>query len=108
MSYKVGNKIGVSKDTGILDLYTKNVENTAYAGFAGSQYSLQNGNQTLGGAEIVGGFVDDANDGVNTGKHSGTYGMKYVGESSNGHNAFDIFVKKQIGEKPDPAKFYGE
>ena len=107
MAYNVGNKIGVSKQTGILDLYTKNVEGTAYAGFQGSALSLQDGNQTLGGAEIVGGFQDDTKDNIQTGKHSGEYGLKYVGEKSNGHNEFDIFVNKQIGEKPDPAVFYG-
>jgi len=107
MAYNVGNKIGVSKTTGILDLYTKNVDGTAYAGFPGSALSLQDGNQTLGGAQIVGGFEDDAQDNIKTGKHSGKYGVQYVGEKSNGHNEFDVFAKKQIGEKPDPAIFYG-
>lgn len=106
MGYNVGNKIGVSKTTGILDLYTKNVEGTAYQGFQGSAYSLQVGNQTLGGAEIVGGFQDD-NDAIPSGRHSGTYGLKYVGERGNGHNDMDIFVNKQIREKPEPATFFG-
>ena len=107
MAYNVGNKIGVSKTTGILDLYTKNTEGTAYQGYEGSALSLQTGNQTLGGADIVGGFQDDAKDGVPSGRHSGEYGLKYVGEKSNGHNEFDIFVNKTIREKPEPAKFYG-
>jgi len=107
MAYNVGNKIGVSKATGLLDLYTKNVEGTAYQGFEGSALSLQDGNQTLGGAQIVGGFKDDAKDNIPSGRHSGEYGLKYVGEWSNGHNEFDIFANKQIREKPEPAKFYG-
>lgn len=107
MAYNVGNKIGVSKTTGILDLYTKNVEGTAYAGFEGSALSLQMGNQALGGCDIVGGFVDD-NDAIPSGRHSGTYGLKYNGEPGNQHNDMDIFTKKQIREKPEPAKFYGD
>ena len=111
MAHNIGNKIGVSKEVGILDLYTVNVDNKAdgaYAAFPGSQYSLQDGNAGMGGAHVVGGFKTDASENLQGKKGSGTYGVKYVGEPSNGHNAFDVFANKQIGEKPEPAKFYGD
>jgi hypothetical protein len=106
MAHNVGNNIGVSKTTGILDLYTKNVEGTPYQGFEGSAYSLQTGNQALGGCNIIGGFMED-NDAIPSGRHSGTYRIKYNGESGAQHNDMDIFVNKTIREKPEPAKFFG-
>ena len=67
MAHYIGNKIGVSKDVGILDLYSVNVNGKAdgaYVGFPGSQYSLQEGNQELGGDHVVGGFETDPTDGL--------------------------------------------
>jgi len=119
MAHYIGNKIGVSKDIGLLDLYSVNVNGKAdgaYVGFPGSQYSLQDGNQNLGGAHVVGGFQTDPTDGLAGQRGSGTYRYHYNGEPGTQHNDMDIFTGRggashqggnKIQEKPEPAIFYG-
>ena len=103
MAYQ-GSNIGTSKLRGLLDLYVGNVEGTPYAGQGGSRYSLQTGNGALGGVNIVGGYVDDLNDGIVTGKHSGRFYYEYQGRTW-GHNNMEVFVRAT--EKPNPPIFFG-
>lgn len=104
MAIYVGNKIGTSKERGILDLYAGNTQGTAYAGFSGSQYSLQPGNGTRGGAVVVGGYEADQDDNIQSGKHSGKYAYEYQGRGV-GHNDMEVFDRAV--EKPMPPVYYG-
>ena len=104
MAYQ-GSNIGTSKLRGLLDLYVGNVEGTPYAGQGGSRYSLQTGDGALGGVNIVGGYVDDLNDGIVTGKHSGRFYYEYQGRTK-GHNNMEVFTR--ITEKTtNPPRFFG-
>lgn len=103
MAYQ-GNNIGTSKLKGILDLYTGNVAGSPYAGQGGSRYSLQPGNGALGGANIVGGYVDDLDDGIVTGAHSGKFNYQYQGWNL-GHHEMELFTRAV--EKPHPPVYYG-
>lgn len=103
MAYQ-GNNIGTSKLKGILDLYVGNVAGSPYAGQGGSRYSLQPGNGALGGANIVGGYVNDVDDGIYNGNHSGKFYYEYQGRTW-GHNDMEVFTR--IGEKPEPPVYFG-
>lgn len=106
MAYQ-GNNIGTSKLRGILDLYVGNVEGSPYAGQGGSRYSLQPGNGALGGANIVGGYVDDLDDGIRVGNHSGRFNYQYQGWNL-GHNQMEAFTESgRVVEKPYPPFYYG-
>lgn len=100
------HKIGVSKEVGIIDLYTADKKAQKFFDNAQSLYSIQEGNETIGGAIVVGNFANDVNDGLNDGVHSGKYGMRYIGERGTGHNEFEEFdrIQEKFGE---PTKFYG-
>lgn len=104
MALYQGHSIGASKAKGILDVYTKNVDGSPYAGFAGSAYSLQTGNGSIGGANIVGGYEDDVNDGITSGRHSGKFAYEYQGRTS-GHMDMEVFSRAV--EKPNPPVFFG-
>ena len=108
MALIVGNRIGLSKNIGIMDLYlSKNGMGKAASqlGFPGSNYSVQGDNSTLAGWIIEGGFgiAED---------NSGKYMLEYVGgpwansPERNLHNAFEEFDR--IIEKFGNPEFYGE
>lgn len=109
MAVYQGQNIGTSKTKGILDLYTGNTKQSAYAGFSGSAYSLQPGNGTLGGATIVGGYEHDVDDGIQVGNHSGKFRYEYWGDPTAGHNQIEVLNRAEgrVIEKPDGGLFYG-
>lgn len=102
MAYQ-GSNIGTSKLRGLLDLYVGNVEGTPSA-LSCVRCSLQTGNGALGGVNIVGGYIDDLNDGIVTGKHSGRFYYEYQGRTW-GHNNMEVFMR--VTEKPNPPIFFG-